>query len=73
MTSDSTTTTTTTTTREVAEAFGISIPSATRLALLPGSPAIKVGGLWRWPAISVVQAWLEARTAAYRGHPVDHP
>jgi len=61
-----------TTTRELAEAFSISIASATRLAQQPDSPAIKVGSQWRWPPLDEVHAWLERRTAAYRGHPVDH-
>lgn len=57
-----------TTTRDVAEAFGISLATATRLALLPGSPAVKIRGAWRWPPLAEVHAWLKQRTDAYRGH-----
>jgi len=56
----------TTTIRDVAEAFGISIASAVRLANVPDSPAIRVGGQWRWPPLPDVRAWLERRTAARR-------
>ncbi len=67
---------------EMAEALG-SYEGVAQVLICPPFPylaaarsqlpaAIKVGGQWRWPTISVVQAWLQARTDAYRGHPVGH-
>lgn len=55
-----------TTTKQVADAFGISIASAWRLAQEPDSPAIRVGGTWRWPELDRVQAWLRERTSDLR-------
>jgi hypothetical protein len=60
-----------TTTKDVAEAFGISNASVTRLATAPDSPAVRVGGVWRWPPVDQVRAWLERRTDRHRGLLVD--
>ena len=55
-----------TTTKQVANAFGISLASAWRLAQRPDCPAIRVGGTWRWPDLESVQAWLRERTSDHR-------
>ena len=56
-----------TTTREIAEAFGVSVPTVCRLAHEPDCPAIRVGGVWRWPPLDQVRTWLQIRTDALRG------
>ncbi len=55
-----------TTTRQIAEAFGISLATACRLASEADSPALRVGGSWRWPSIDQVMSWLQQRTDELR-------